>query len=103
MIDNEKHIIGEELKYAIAITSSGFDMDIDDWEIELIRGQKSVVLGKSDCVKDIQGKWYFPFDTYGFTPGLVKLIVTAYVNDADFPDGKRTEIDKYDLTYLEKR
>lgn len=93
----ERVYLGTELKFKVEIQSEGFDMDTDDFTVEIVRGAKSVVFAKSDLVTDEMGMYYVCFDTTDFGVGTISAIVTAYITDPDFPDGLRTEREKYEL------
>lgn len=87
---------GTEVKFLLEILTSGFDMNEDDFEVILTRGNKRMTLGKADLLCD-DDYWYVAFDTGFFGPGTVNCIVKAYVPDDDFDDGLRTEVIKFDL------
>ena len=91
----DEAFLGTEKKYHLEIVSEGFDMETDDFEVELKRGPNVITLKKNDLVKDVNGDFYVTFDTAELGPGGVTMTVTAYVPDEDFPDGLRTEIDKF--------
>ena len=95
-----KDYIGEELKYAVRITASGFSMDGDDFEIVVSCGSRKRTYAKEDLLLDLQGNYYLAIDTSEFKKGDLYATVYAYVPDDDFPDGKRTEIYKTKLTTL---
>ncbi len=87
------------MKYLVSITAAGFSMVENDFNIVLSRGQKSKTFEKGDLVFD--GENYFiAFDTSEFGAGDLNATVTAYVPDADFSDGIRTEIFKTKLTNI---
>lgn len=92
--------IGTELKYAITITSPGFDMGKDNFEVTLKRGSKSLHFTKDDLVVDEDGQYYVCFDSADLGTGMVAAVITAYVPDDDFPDGLRTEVYKMDLVII---
>lgn len=100
---NNTAYVGTEVKYLVNIESCGFDMVTDDFEITIKRGTTSRVFHKSDLIEEVvtvpeeRHYFYLCFDTAYFGPGVLTCIVTAYVPDTDFPDGLRTEIDKFDL------
>ena len=91
---------GEELKYRIDIQADGFSMDTDDFEIELSCGSKRKTLKNADVLMDLEGNRYITIDTSEFKRGDLYATTYAYVPDSDFPDGKRTEIDKQRLTTI---
>lgn len=91
----DEAFLGTEKKYLIKIESSGFDMETDDFEIEIKRGPKTIHLEKSDLVQDVEGNFFITFDTQELGAGGVSMTVTAHVPDEDFPDGIRDEVDKF--------
>lgn len=84
-------IKGTELKYKVAITASGFDMDSDDFFFTVSCGGVSKTILKADCIYDNEN-WYLCFDTSGFNPGRMTVETTAVIPDTDFADGYRTEV-----------
>ncbi len=107
-IINDKAFYGTERKYIVEIVSPGFDMVRDDFEIELKRGNISKVFHKEDLVVETETatvnneevettNYYLCFDTKDFGKGVITAIITAHVPDADFDDGIRDEVDKFDL------
>lgn len=97
---NTKTYVGTELKYKVTITATGFSQDSDDWNVTITRGKTSRTFDKSDCIHGQDG-WYVCFDTTEFGAGMYYATVTAYVPDADFPDGTRTEVKKFELLPVE--
>lgn len=99
---------GSEKKERIEIVGEGFSMVDDDFDIILRRGKVEKTFNKSDLIHNVtlvgeteQHEFYLCFDTTDFGPGSLTCIVKAYVPDSDFPDGIRTEIDKFELTPIE--
>lgn len=99
---------GSEVKFIVEITSAGFDMVRDDFEIDLKRGSTTKHFAKSDLVVETttetvnneqveKTNYYLCFDTRDFGKGVVTAIITAHVPDHDFPDGIRDEVDKFDF------
>lgn len=101
--DNNTAFVGTEVKYLVNIESCGFDMVADDFEITIKRGTTSRTFHKNDLIEEVitipeeVHNFYLCFDTSYFGPGVLTAIVKAYVPDNDFPDGYRTEIEKFDL------
>ena len=92
--------IGEELKYLVQLTASGFSMADDDFKIEVSCGSQKKTYEKSDLIVDGQGKYYLAIDTSDFRKGDLYATVTAYVPDEDFDDGVRTEMFQQKLLTL---
>jgi hypothetical protein len=92
---------GEEAKYAIFINETDFDMDAEDFAVELFYGMmgKSIVITKEDMIAGTDGKFYFSFDTSEMT-GRVTAECTYYMPDTDDPDGLRTVKDRQMLCFV---
>ena len=93
--------IGSEAKYLVTLSSPGFSMADDQFEIILKRGSNELTFAKSDLVLR-NGNYYLCFDTTELGIGDVVAIVKAHVPDADFPDGFRTEVFKVELTKIRR-
>ena len=92
--------VGTKLKYAITVTSPGFNIAEDDLKVEIRRGEKSIILNKEDLIVDENDQYYVCFDSAELGSGKVEAIITAFVPDDDFNDGIRTEVTKIDLVNL---
>lgn len=99
---NESAFIGTELKFQVLIEAGGFSMEDDDYEIVISCGNKSIPLTQDDVRIDDQGNYFIVIDTTEFKKGDVYATTYAHVPDSDFPDGKRTEIDRKKLITLKK-
>lgn len=84
-------IKGTEVKYKVALTASGFDMDSDDFFFTICCGGKSKTVLKTECIYDGED-WYLCFDTSGFDPGRMTVDTTVLIPDTDFEDGIRVEV-----------
>ena len=96
--------LGTELKFAITITAGGFSMQEDDFSVEFknTSNGNSVKLSKSELVSD--GELYLALvDTTALGAGIVRVVTTAFVPDADFDDGLRTEVNVIDDLIIIKR
>lgn len=98
--NNDNTYIGTKLKYLVDIVAPGFSMFEDDFDIELTCGTKSLSFKKADLIVDENNKYYLCFDSEDFGPGIVQAKITAYVPDADFDEGVRDEVIKFDLVKL---
>lgn len=98
----DEAFLGTEKKYLIEIQSDGFDMERDDFEVSIKRGTNILVIKKEDMVQDDDGNFYVTFDTAALGGGKVTMTVTAYVPDADFEDGLRTEVVKFEFLKIKK-
>ena len=85
----DEAVLGTEKKYVLDIKSTGFDMEDDDFEVEIRCGLNTLRIGKSEMIKDFEG------NTADLGVGLAKIIVTAHVPDGDFLDGIRDEVDTF--------
>lgn len=97
---NNAAYIGEELKYVLTLEAPGFNMNHDEYEIIVSCGKKQIKYTQDDIFMDVEGNHYLVIDTSGFKKGDLYATVYAYVPDTDFPDGKRTEIDRQKLCAL---
>lgn len=104
----DRTFLGSEKKERIEIVGEGFSMFDDDFDIILRRGRVEKTFHKSDLIHvetvvagETQHEYYLCYDTSDFGAGELTCIVKAYVPDTDFPDGIRTEIDKFRLTPIE--
>lgn len=116
---------GEEIKFAINIDAPGFDMDTDDFEIEVASKRDSVVGYKdaakaedtalvifkeesdsSDSSSDSSSpeggsaQWYGIVDTSALSTGELRVISKAYIPDANANDNIRVSIDVKPLATL---
>ena len=99
-MENEEYYIGTDLKFKIDITASGFSQADDDYKIKVVCNGKSMIINKEDVVEGDDG-YYILIPSDQFQPGLVKIIVTATVDDDDFVEGRR-EVEVKDLCYIKK-
>lgn len=118
---------GDEIKFAINIEATGFDMDTDDFDIEVKSGNTSVK-GYKDSTKSqdtavrvfyeektVQPdteegeepqepvtvkEWYAIVNTATLAVGQMRVISTAYIVDANADDGIRKSIDVKKLDIL---
>ena len=85
---------GDEAKYQVRIEQEGFNMETDDFEIELLWGMlgRKVTIKKSDTIFSVDG-FFFVFNTDEMV-GRVTARCTYHIPDIDCPDGLRTEVDE---------
>lgn len=101
MCDNDEFTWkGTGLKYAVTMTCDGFDMDTDDWEITVIRGNDQWTYTSENSIQDDNGQWYICVDTAALTSGDMYIVFDASVPDEDFEDGIRHEVQQYYLTNI---
>ncbi len=101
----KEYYIKTDLKYRIEINATGFDMDTDDFTIEVHNGRNVYTFTREDLlyVSDLEAEsgedgiglaegWYLTINTSDFVPGMVWMSVQASVPDDDFPTGFRNEV-----------
>lgn len=101
----QEYFIGNDLKFRIDISATGFSMDSDNFTIDIYNGKNRHTLTKEDLihVSDLDADsgedgigldegWYLLINTKDFVPGLVWMSVQASVPDDDFPSGYRSEV-----------
>lgn len=89
----EKYYIGSDLKFALTITSQGFDMDVDNWTAKVTCGNKSITFSRGNgAIIDGNGQWYLTINTKDLGIGSYYLVVEIDVPDEDFDDGLRHEV-----------
>lgn len=93
------YYIGEDLKFEVTLTATGFDQNRDNYKIDFYCGDKHLDFTRDDVISK-EGKFYLPVPTATLKPGMMKMVFTAYVPDPDFPDGTRTEITVVNLPTL---
>lgn len=91
---------GDEAKYQIMIDADGFNMETDDFQIELLYGMmgKKLTIKKSDTIFSVDG-FFFVFQTDEMV-GRVTARCTYYIPDIDCADGLRTEVDEQLLCFV---
>ena len=91
---------GDEAKYQVRIEAEGFNMETDDFEIELSWGMlgRKVTIKKSDTIFSVDG-FFFVFTTDEMV-GRVTARCTYHIPDIDCPDGLRTEVDEQLLCFV---
>jgi len=99
----DEAVLGTEKKYILKIESTGFDMEEDDFDVEIRRGPQYLRILKSDMIKDFEGNFYFTFNTADLGVGYATIVVTAHVPDSDFLDGIRDEVDTFRFLRIRSR
>jgi len=94
--------VGTELKFRIEIEAGGFSMVNDNFTVTIKRGSKQRVFEKADLARDAEDNFYVCFDSAEFGGGMIQAVITAYVPDAAFPDGFRTEVYAMDLVNVKR-
>lgn len=98
----ESVYVGTELKFAITITSPGFDMLTDDFTVDILGRRKRLHFDKEDLVVDENDQYYVCFDTAELGAGIIEAVITAFVPDDDFEDSIRKEVVKIELLFVRK-
>lgn len=96
-MDNGRYFVGEDLKFKITLEADGFVQDEDDYTIEFICGTYTHTYTQDDIVKGADGCHYLLIPTVNLTPGMMKMIITVFVPDGDFPDAVRKEVESITL------
>ena len=92
-MDNGRYYIGTDLKFKITLTAEGFDQGRDNYEIDFYCGDGHKHFTQDDVVKGTDGNFYIFIPTSDFTPGITKMVITAYIPDRDISGGVRKEIE----------
>jgi hypothetical protein len=89
--------VGTTLKVMITPSAGDFNIDTDDWTVDVRWGENDTrykLFEKSDLIGS-EGQYYIVIDTTNIV-GDIRAIVTATIEDSDLDgeefDGKRTEI-----------
>lgn len=105
---NDKSFQGAERKFLLEINAPGFSMHDDNFKVVLKQNTTEKTFEKRDLIEETytedgleKHNFYLCFDTSIFNRGPVTCIVYAEIPDTDFPDGFRTEIDKFEITIIE--
>lgn len=86
---------GTDLKFLVEMSSTGFNMDSDDWSVSVKIANKVVSeIHKSECVRESDGKWYVYINADILKPGSLSLVAHIRVPDANFEDGYRDEYEE---------
>jgi hypothetical protein len=108
---------GDEKKFAIELTAPGFNIDDDNFDLEVRSRKASVQASKGASTEDLlifyetvtpqEGEpykqWYGIVDTTKLIKGQLVVIATAYITDANASGGVRKETAKYVLGTLEEK
>jgi hypothetical protein len=99
-----KNIIqqGELVKYIITSRNPNFNIEEDDFTVELLYGLmgRKLVVPKSEMVYGTDGEYIMQFSTKGMV-GKVTARMTFFVHDTDVnPDGERQEVDEQVIAFV---
>lgn len=98
---------GDEKKFAIELTAPGFDIDTDDFDIEVKSPKSSVKASKGASTEalvifyetvtpqegDPYKQWFAIVDTTSLSTGELRVVATAHIPDTNANDGIRRESD----------
>ena len=101
---DEKNIIqqGETVKYIITSRNPNFNIEEDDFYVELLYGRmsKKITIKKSDMLYGTGGEYLMQFSTKDMI-GKVTARTVYYVKDADIdPNGEREEVDEQAIAFV---
>lgn len=101
---DEKNIIqqGEMVKYIITSRNPHFDIEENDFYVELLYGRmgKKITIKKSDMLYGTGGEYLMQFSTKDMI-GKVTARTVFFVNDADIdPNGEREEVDEQVIAFV---
>lgn len=108
---------GDEKKFAIELTAPGFNIDTDDFDLEVSSPKAKVQASKgastddllifSETVTPAEGDpykvWYAIVDTTKLIKGQLVVTATAHIPDANASGGVRNETAKYVLGTLNEK
>ena len=102
MSENDIIPQGKKVKYIVTSRNHNFNIEEDDFRVELIYGMmgKKLVIQKSDMMYGTDGEYIMQFSTSGMV-GKVVARTVYYVHDTDIdPDGEREEVDEQIICFV---
>ena len=102
MSENDIIQQGEKVKYMFTSRNHNFNIEEDDFRVELIYGMmgKKLVIQKSDMLYGTDGEYIMQFSTSGMV-GKVVARTVFYVHDTDIdPDGEREDVDEQVICFV---
>lgn len=102
MSENDIIQQGEKVKYIVTSRNPNFNIEDDDFRVELIYGMmgKKLVIQKSEMMYGTGGEYIMQFSTSGMV-GKVVARTVFFVHDADInPDGEREEVDEQVICFV---
>lgn len=94
-----RYYTGSDLKFQVTITAPGFSQDCDNYDIDFYCGDQHLAFNQDDVISN-GGKFYLAIPTSSMSPGMLRMVITAYVPDTDFPGNIRKEIAVQNLGFL---
>lgn len=83
---------GSDLKLKIELSGMEFDQSRDNYTIDLYNNDKKLTFTKQSMKHDGDGNYYLPIPYDQIESGSLIIVITAEVDDTDFPNGKRREV-----------
>lgn len=83
---------GSDLKLKIELEGMEFNQASDYYKIDLYNNDKKLTYTRADMKDDGEGNYYLPIQYDQIESGSLVLVITAEVEDVDFPNGKRREV-----------
>lgn len=102
MTENDIIQQGEKVKFIVTSLNHNFNIEEDDFRVELIYGMmgKKLVIQKSDMLYGTDGEFIMQFSTSGMV-GKVVARTVYYVHDTDIdPDDEREEVDEQVICFV---
>lgn len=100
----ESVLLGTDLKIKVELICEGFDMNDDNFSVDIKWGNEVETYDKSNNAwktDSTTGDWYLCLPTTG-KKGTVSMVATLWVPDEDFGDVGRKEVVKQDLFTINK-
>ena len=83
---------GSDLKLKIELEGMEFNQASDYYKIDLYNNDKKLTYTRDDIRDDGEGNYYLPIPYNQIESGSLIIVITAEVDDVDFPNGKRREV-----------
>ena len=96
-MENGRYYTGTDLKFQITLTADGFNQATDRYDIDFYCGAKVIHYTQSNIVRGSNGNFYLLIPTKELAPGMMRMVITAYVPDTDFPKAVRKEVESITL------
>lgn len=84
---SEESYYGDDLKWLVEPSASGFMKERDDFDVTVSRSSVERTWSKSELSVDTDGNYYVCFSTLDFGPGQYYMTITTHTPDNDF-DGR---------------
>lgn len=101
----EQVLKGTDIKFKVDVSGGEFDINRDSLEIEIYKGSSEFVrrFTKDDLIySEDDGVFLLCIETKDLEPGRYDAVVYTHVEDGDFPDGERTEVNRITLLTVKK-